>query len=92
VPSFQTANYLEAALWTAIGLTFLGFARGAVRTRCLLAAVVFIVFGGSDVVEASTGAWWRPWWLLLWKALCLTCMLALLVDHVIRTRRARKSQ
>lgn len=30
-----------------------------------------MAFGVSDIIELQTGAWWRPWWLLLLKAACL---------------------
>jgi hypothetical protein len=26
-------------------------------------------------VEARTGAWWEPWWLFVWKALCVVGLL-----------------
>ena len=88
MPSFQTANYIEAALWILIALVFLASARNQERrNRCLFAAIAFAMFGVSDIVEASTGAWWRPWWLLVWKALCIACMLGLLAGYVIRRRR-----
>ena len=31
----------------------------------------FFAFGISDFVEIHTGAWYRPWWLLAWKATCV---------------------
>jgi hypothetical protein len=75
-------NYGEAALWWLIALAFVYYAlrqQGAARRRCWTAAVVFLAFGLSDVVEAHTGAWWQPWWLLVWKAACVIAMAALLV-------------
>lgn len=81
---FATANYVEALLWATVALLFAASAmrrHGAVRKRCVLAAVTFLLFGISDVVEVQTGAWWRPWWLLLWKAVCLLCLLGLLINH-----------
>ena len=60
---FVTANYVEAALWAAMGT---GFVVHALRTRSssgtsIVAAVAFFLFAVSDVVETRTGAWWRPW-------------------------------
>ncbi|MFQ5489368.1 MAG: hypothetical protein ACE5GE_01495 [Phycisphaerae bacterium] len=78
---FQTANYLEAALWCVIGLgcAFVGRHRaGRVRRRLFMAVPLFLLFGLSDVVEVYTGAWWHPWWLLVWKACCIAGLLALL--------------
>lgn len=67
-------NYIEAGFWVAVGLIVGWCGR---RTRPpfyrlpLLAAGLFVCFGLSDLVEAQTGAWWRPWWLLVWKGACI---------------------
>jgi H+/Cl- antiporter ClcA len=70
-------NYIEAAFWIVMGL-ILGvtalLAKPPYRRLSLLASVVLVCFGLSDVVEAQTGAWWRPIWLLLWKAACLIAL------------------
>ncbi len=91
---FSTSNYPEAALWICVGLVCVGYAfrrSGIIRRRCWQAACVFIAFGLSDVVEVRTGAWWRPWWLLAWKGLCVAALMALLYDHCRRRRQgARK--
>ncbi len=42
----------------------------------------FIAFGISDFVEIHTGAWWRPWWLLGWKAACLLAFVPPLFQHL----------
>jgi len=71
--AFQISNYIEGGLWISIGV---GFAIAAVRRKGIaytgsgrrqrrIAALHFILFGISDVVEAQTGAWYRPIWLLL---------------------------
>ena len=86
---FEGSNYAEAGLWILIGLIFVGFAvrrRGRVQQLCGVAAVVFLLFGGSDVVEASTGAWWRPWWLLAWKAACVVARAWLLWQYRVLRR------
>ena len=49
------------------------------RASAASAAVVFIAFGVSDIVETTTGAWWRPWWLLVWKGVCVLALLTLFV-------------
>ncbi len=75
----RTGNLIEAAFWIIFGLVVtLGLRRQARRLTLLslVAGIVIILFGLSDLVEARTGAWWRPWWLLLWKAACLTAMMA----------------
>ncbi len=81
---FVLANHVEAAVWALIGLICVGCAlrrTGIVRRRCWQAGAVFVVFGCSDMVEAHTGAWWRPWWLLVWKGLCTLALVALLIDY-----------
>ena len=88
---FSTANYVEAAFWGVVGAAFAVAAvrkRGAVRRECAIAAVTFVAFGISDVVEVRTGAWYRPWWLLGWKGVCVISLARLLVNHV-RARRSR---
>jgi hypothetical protein len=92
---FETFNSIEAALWILIGVAFavVGFATGlgvwhkgdekgaSTRKQTWIAAITFIVFGLSDIVEIRTGAWWRPWWLLVWKALCVITLLVLLLMY-----------
>jgi hypothetical protein len=58
------------------------------RPTLLLLAVTLAVFGASDLVESRTGAWWKPWWLFVWKAICV---LALLFGF-LRYYRAKKSK
>ena len=90
-PAFVVSNQIEAVFWMSIGLGCLTAAMlriGAARREPLIAAGVFAVFGFSDLVEATTGAWWRPWWLLVWKG---SCVLALLILW-IRYARQRKRQ
>ena len=74
-------NYLEAGLWFSIALILLA----AVLTQRkrhkpfktgLLAAATFVVFAISDLLEAQTGAWWRPLWLLFLKAICVIVLSA----------------
>ena len=73
----KTGNLIEAGFWIIFGL---GLAIAGLR-RCraiahlgLLSGTILCLFGVSDLVEASTGAWWRPWWLLVWKGTCLSGM------------------
>lgn len=83
-PLFVRSNHIECGFWCAIGIGFLIaalFPFGSPRRICVAAAVTFIIFGASDWVEAITGAWWRPWWLLAWKAACLLVLLWLLILH-----------
>ncbi len=74
-------NQIEGVFWIVIAAAVLvaGIrAGGRMRTLAVVAAVLFVLFGVSDFIEATTGAWWRPWWLLVWKGLCLLGLLACL--------------
>jgi hypothetical protein len=67
-------NYLEGAFWTTVGVILFLCGRKAkpdFKRLSIWASVLFVLFGISDFVEAQTGAWWRPWWLLIWKGLCI---------------------
>ena len=83
-------NYIEAFFWFVIGLVHCGFLiRPALRGSKLVAACTFFAFGASDLVEMYTGAWWRPWWLLIWKAMCILVLLVLLVRNAKYLRASR---
>ena len=67
-------NLLEAGLWFAVSLILLAKlwrATGRLRRVFAILAAAFFVFGVSDLIESQTGAWWRPWWLLLLKVGCV---------------------
>jgi len=54
----------------------------------LTCGILLIAFGCSDFVEMKTEAWWRPWWLLVWKGGCLAGFVILGVwYYVIKKRR-----
>jgi hypothetical protein len=67
-------NYAEAAFWCCCAIAFIYRAfRGERRWRReqLILAFAFAGFGLSDWIEVGTGAWWKPWWLLALKVICL---------------------
>jgi hypothetical protein len=76
-------NYIEIGIWCTIAavVAFVALRRtGPVRRSGLLASVTLVAFGLSDYAEIRTGGeWWRPWWLLAWKAACVITLLGLLV-------------
>jgi hypothetical protein len=91
---FATANCIEAALWAVIGAGFIVHAlrpRAANRIVAFVAAITFLAFGLSDVVETRTGAWWRPWWLVAWKGVCVVVFLALLCRYILNRNTAPPS-
>ncbi|MCC7291024.1 MAG: hypothetical protein IT449_03060 [Phycisphaerales bacterium] len=79
-----TGNYWEAGFW---GVAALGFSVAALRRRdrarrmLVAGALTLAAFGGSDLVEVHTGAWWRPWWLLGWKAACVGALVLLYREY-----------
>ena len=78
------ASCNQELVWLVVGAAFgvLGAKRGGIaRSKCIVAGIAFLLFGCSDIVEVRTGAWWRPWWLLAWKAGCILTLLALLFDY-----------
>jgi hypothetical protein len=74
---YVNGNYIEAFIWFCFAI---GFAINAVnnsgktRAHRLITTLIFLLFGGSDIVEVQTGAWWSPWWLFVWKASCVLSM------------------
>jgi len=44
------------------------------RQLGFLTAFWLVLFGLSDGVELYTKAWWNPWWLLVWKGVCITAL------------------
>jgi uncharacterized membrane protein HdeD (DUF308 family) len=82
----RSGNLIEAGFWLIFGVVVCvaGVKRGrSFGTFGVIAGLVAILFGLSDLIEARTGAWWCPWWLLAWKAVCV----AVLVLSFLRYRR-----
>ena len=74
---YVNGNYLEAFLWFCFAIGFAinaGKTSGRTRIHRLITTLIFLLFGGSDIVEVQTGAWWSPWWLFVWKASCVLSM------------------
>jgi hypothetical protein len=86
---FEIANYLEAGVWLTMSIFSATRAARTKRASLWLLALALLLFAASDVVEAQTGAWYRPWWLLLWKGVCVIVFLAILLPHVYRQRKWR---
>jgi hypothetical protein len=63
-------NGFEPFIWYALAILLVPAIRkhSPLRERIFLALVV-AAFGTSDFYE--TIAWWTPWWLLMWKVICL---------------------
>jgi hypothetical protein len=88
----RQGNLIEASVWFVIALALgaYAFSRGkSFRPTLWLLAITMAIFGISDLVEARTGAWWRPWWLFVWKALCVIALLAGFLSYYRLTKRNR---
>ena len=90
-PTFILANQFEAALWIVMaGVMAMRFSvRREWSTVRIVGASTLLLFGLSDLVECTTGAWWRPWWLLIWKATCVVALLAWMAKEWIESRRQK---
>ena len=88
----ETGNLIEAVFWiiAGLGMALATLVRGkGLRTLGFTTSVVLALFGISDLVEAKTGAWWRPPWLLFWKAGCIIALCACATAYYrIKIRRA----
>jgi type IV secretory pathway VirB2 component (pilin) len=77
---YVNGNYIEALIWFLFAIGFAvnaGKTSGKTRINRLITTLIFLLFGGSDIVEVQTGAWWSPWWLFVWKASCVLSMVIL---------------
>jgi hypothetical protein len=85
-PTFIFANYIEAALWAALAVAAVVRRNG--RASWTLACAL-LLFGVSDLVETRTGAWYKPWWLLVGKVLCV---LAIVISGAVVFRRRHRAR
>lgn len=85
-------NYAEAGFWAVAAFVVLWRCRRSPPARGRIgacASMAFLAFGASDLVEVQTGAWFRPWWLLVWK---VSCGVALVACWLAWARRDRPPQ
>jgi len=67
-------NHIEAVWWFIVAAYFFCKSYSSPPDKRKIgytAAIAFLFFGISDIIEAHTGAWWQPWQLLALKASCL---------------------
>lgn len=89
----QIFNAGEMFFWLIVGIIFFayGFRRSnRYRNLSYFLSVVFAFFGLSDNFEIHSGAWWRPWWLLAWKALCIGIFAVSLIYYIWNERRLKR--
>jgi phosphoglycerol transferase MdoB-like AlkP superfamily enzyme len=85
----QVFNSVEMFFWMSIGAIFFAsgfYNRNRYKKLTFFLSIVFVAFGLSDGVEFHTGAWWHPWWLLLWKVLCVAIFALSLTYYLWRRR------
>ena len=91
----RTFNSFESLLWIIIGGVLAALVKKKEyvvhKRQIIIAAILFVLFGASDIVEVYSGAWWTPWWLLVWKTLNAISLLCLMITLMLKIRRARKS-
>ncbi|MFC1743429.1 DUF2459 domain-containing protein [Candidatus Riflebacteria bacterium] len=83
-------NFFEAIFWNFLALGFFLLSLTSEKDNKVfffLVGITFVLLGVSDFYEITSGAWWRPWWLLLLKA---GCVLSLLVNFVLYEYRHKK--
>jgi hypothetical protein len=72
-------NVFEAIFWVAMGVLLIvrstRISQG-LRGVGLIAGLTFLAFAVTDLVEVRTGAWYRPWWLFVSKAVCVVLLAA----------------
>jgi hypothetical protein len=64
-------NIVEGIFWLLLAAVMAAFAlrRGRHTDLLTLCCLLMIAFGVSDFAEVRSGAWFRPWWLFVWKAM-----------------------
>ena len=85
-------NSCEAVLWIGFGCAlFIATAKSALKQLNVLyvAAITFVVFGVSDIIEIYTGAWWQPLWLLIMKVSCIVSFILCFISYKQNTRNKR---
>lgn len=91
----RQGNLIEAGLWFVVAAVLLVAAlrkERRLRGTLLALAAIIAAFGGSDLVEARTGAWWKPWWLFVWKAGCVLGMLWGFIRWHRLTKRSERAE
>ena len=78
-------NIVEGAFWiTVAGIIYIRMQNKNKRLVRIgrLAITAFFMFGISDFIEVNTGAWYKPFSLLLLKAACIATLLYCLKNYI----------
>ena len=84
----RTFNIFEGALWCLLSIVVIFLKKYNLRNRLILSFTLFL-FGISDLLEKE--AWWTPWWLLCYKAICLTVIIFIFYGLVKERKKESES-
>lgn len=71
---FKTFNFIEGIYWVALGIFVLTLSKiifQKYKKLALFTSLILILFSITDFIEIETGAYWTPWWLLVWNIICI---------------------
>ncbi|MCF6176854.1 MAG: hypothetical protein L3J71_13930 [Victivallaceae bacterium] len=77
-------NIIEGAFWITIaGIIYIRMQNKSKRLIKVgrIAIIALFMFGISDFIEVNTGAWYKPFSLLLLKAACIATLLYCLKEY-----------
>lgn len=80
-------NLVEGVFWIGLGVWVLVTRRVVRQRRHIVLAIGLVMFGISDFVEMASGAWWEPWWLLVWKGICVGVFILFFIHLYFERRR-----
>ena len=83
--SLAVFNIAEALVWIVIALVIAArasFARPGPRQIGFIASAAFVAFAGTDLIEAKSGVWYRPLWLLAYNAGCVAFIVGCYVKYL----------
>lgn len=87
----EMVNIVEIFWWIGCGIYLFVRSRATeepLRTQGRRAAMALAAFGVSDAVELWSGAWWKPWWLLVWKGICIVVLANCAISYLKNSRRS----
>ncbi|MEA1925635.1 MAG: hypothetical protein U9M90_00110 [Patescibacteria group bacterium] len=83
--NFKTFNFIEGIYWLFLGifvLTLLKIIPRKYKKLALFTSLILVLFGITDFIEINTGAYWMPWWLLIWNIFCISGLILSLVWYI----------
>ena len=78
-------NVAEAIFWLVLAVVVALRARSTappLRRIGYLVAAAFFAFAGTDLIEAKTGSWYCPLWLLGYNAACVALIVGCYIKYL----------